>query len=510
MKYLICILSVVIFSRIGLTQQFSTLYDFNGFSNDGMSIVKLGDGYLTTHQATDMELSKQTILISEFDQLGNRYWDTTLTNTQQQFISLGRYYPNILLPGEEKWVVGNFLGDTDSIFPYIIQFSSTGIWQNISILDTLYDIIPQLIIPRIFTGAIADSGVYLAGKCFIDNSLYALIVKCDFEGNYLWHTTYLDQMNLDTQRLLDVGDRLVLGARRYLNGKSNSNSFVQKLSYDGIVQWTTTFPDVDLSMGTSGIMKLDNGNYLFAGSRYIQGTEEQPWLKEINAETGEVLWTKLYLEANELHRLFCMKKLSDGGYLGVGECWVDIIPDAVNGPVDNVAYMMKLDSEFNLLWKRNYIPDGYAEISPSSAHCRLNDFVENEDGTITALGRVYMYTGDGPQGGYIQDSYILKVDSMGCLVSGCEVGIQEFEAYNDLILYPNPAHDQFILETGTYFNQPASIVIFDAQGRMVMTESWPAGEKRKQMAVENLENGVYLVVVETNEGRVMIKRILKV
>ncbi|MEN9949007.1 MAG: hypothetical protein RL106_1830, partial [Bacteroidota bacterium] len=27
---------------------------------------------------------------------------------------------------------------------------------------------------------------------------------------------------------------------------------------------------------------------------------------------------------------------------------------------------------------------------------------------------------------------------------------------------------------------------------------------------ENLENGVYLVVVETNEGRVMIKRILKV
>ncbi len=508
MKYLICILSLVIFSRIGLTQQFSTLYDFNGFANEGTSIVKLGDGYLTTHAAFNMETSKYTTLISEFDQLGNRYWDTTLTNTQQQFTSPLGYYPNILLPGEEKWVVGYFFDDTDSIFPYIIQFSSTGIWQNISILDTLYDLIPQLRNPRIFTGVIADSGVYLAGKCIIDSSLYALIVKYDFEGNYLWHTTYLDQMNVAAQRLLDVGDGLVLGARRYWN--NNSNSFVQKLSYDGIVQWTTTFP-AELKLGASGIMKLDNGNYLFAGSRYnIQGSEEQPVLKEINAETGVVLWTKLYLEADELHRLYNMKKLSDGGYLGVGECWVDIIPDSVNGPADNVAYIMKLDSEFNLLWKRNYIPDGYAEISPSSAHCQLNDFVENEDGTITALGRVYMYTGDGPQGGYIQDSYILKVDSMGCLVSGCEVGIQEFEAYNDLILYPNPAHDQFILETGTYFNQPASIVIFDAQGRLVMTESWPAGEKRKQMSVENLENGVYLVVVETTAGRVMIKRILKV
>ena len=169
-----------------------------------------------------------------------------------------------------------------------------------------------------------------------------------------------------------------------------------------------------------------------------------------------------------------------------------------------------MDSEYNLLWKRIYIPDGYAEISPSSAHCQLNDFVENEDGSITALGRVYMYTVEGPQGGYIQDSYLLKVDSMGCLFSGCEVGIQEFEADSDLTLYPNPSHDQLTLETGSYFNQPASIVLYDAQGRKVMTDSWSAGEKRKQISVENLENGVYLVVVETTAGRVMIKRILKV
>jgi hypothetical protein len=81
---------------------------------------------------------------------------------------------------------------------------------------------------------------------------------------------------------------------------------------------------------------------------------------------------------------------------------------------------------------------------------------------------------------------------------------------SDLTLYPNPSHDQLTLETGSYFNQPASIVLYDAQGRKVMTDSWSAGEKRKQMSVENLENGVYLVVVETTAGRVMIKRILKV
>lgn len=499
-------MSLVIFSRIGLTQQFSILYDFNGFSNDGMAIVKQGDGYLTTHSAFNMETSKYTILISEFDQFGELYWDTTLTNSQQQFYSSGNY-PNILPAGEEKWVVGNFSSDADTVFPFIIQFSSTGIWQNFSIFDTLYDVIPQLSYPNFYTGVSADSGMYLAGKCNIDNSLGYLIVKCDFEGKYLWHKTYSSQMNVMSQRLIDVGDGLVLGARRYLD--SNGDSFVQKLSYDGTVLWTS-FANADLRLGASGIMKLDNGNYLFAGSRYVQNTGERPVLKEINAESGEVLWTNQYFEPDALNRLYCLKKLSGGGYLGVGECWVDIIPDSVNGPFDNAAYIMKLDSEYNLLWKRIYIPDGYAEISPSSAHCQLNDFVENEDGSITALGRVYMYTGEGPQGGYIQDSYLLKVDSMGCLFSGCEVGIQEFEADSDLTLYPNPSQDQLTLETGSYFNQPASIVLYDAQGRKVMTDSWSAGEKRKQMSVENLENGVYLVVVETTAGRVMIKRILKV
>jgi hypothetical protein len=80
----------------------------------------------------------------------------------------------------------------------------------------------------------------------------------------------------------------------------------------------------------------------------------------------------------------------------------------------------------------------------------------------------------------------------------------------DISVYPNPTHDQIKLETAAYFNQPALIKLYDSLGRQVIADSWPAGEKRKQIAMENLENGVYVVVVATTAGNVMIKRIIKV
>ena len=80
----------------------------------------------------------------------------------------------------------------------------------------------------------------------------------------------------------------------------------------------------------------------------------------------------------------------------------------------------------------------------------------------------------------------------------------------DISVYPNPTHDQIKLETAAYFNQPALIKLYDSLGRQVIADSWPAGEKRKQIAMENLEKGVYVVVVATTAGNVMIKRIIKV
>lgn len=170
-----------------------------------------------------------------------------------------------------------------------------------------------------------------------------------------------------------------------------------------------------------------------------------------------------------------------------------------------------------------YMAGWFSQIEEKESHgiAKINDFGYFSLNTDTMYNKV----GDPSLIGMVRDMEIWKdtlyiTGGFGSIgrdttlntVAKLNRSLSEDAAFlqSDLILYPNPAHDQFILETGTYFNQPASIVIFDAQGRLVMTESWPAGEKRKQMAVENLENGLYLVVVETNEGRVMIKRILKV
>jgi hypothetical protein len=221
----------------------------------------------------------------------------------------------------------------------------------------------------------------------------------------------------------------------------------------------------------------------------------------LNSDTGDTLWTRVYFESedydpnnlndfNSLNRIHGFKKLESGGFLGVGECRHEIISGAEDDPLDNAAFLMKLDDEYNLLWKRIYVPEGYAELEQSQAQCQLNDFVENDDGSITALGRVYMYTGSGPQGGYIQDSYLIRVDSMGCLITGCAVGIEEFESSDNMFVYPNPAIGPVTMLLPYIDNW--NIDVFDAQGKLVHYQILQQNNKA-ELEIDRFLSGIYFL-----------------
>lgn len=79
---------------------------------------------------------------------------------------------------------------------------------------------------------------------------------------------------------------------------------------------------------------------------------------------------------------------------------------------------------------------------------------------------------------------------------------------DDLLLYPNPALNEIALQTNTFFNQDATISIFDASGRLVQTGIWTMAERRKQLQVNHLQNGVYLIRIET-ESASIVKRFVK-
>lgn len=503
----------------GSSQQFTILYDHNGFSNDGGAIVKVEGGYLTTHLATD-PINSYTTLVAYFDEQGNILWDTSLSTASETF-GQSNWNTNILSTQteQEKWVIGNFNPQgVNDLIPYLQKFNINGTVNGLIILDTLAAEKPDT-----WGGISNNLGLFiLCRDNTIDGNHELLIVKCTQNGDYMWHQSYDTGFTFNPKCIVDVGDGFIVGGWRYANltdqGNNDGQQYIRKFNYEGISQWTNTLAfDDNPNLGAIGIVKLDNGNYLFAGTKFIDNVSIQPLIGELDAATGDTLWTKLYFESqeydpndladyNSINRIHGFKKLSDGGYLGVGECRHEIMPDSAFGPLDNAAFMMKLDAEYNLIWKRVYVPEGYAELDASPAQCQLNDFVENEDGSITALGRVYMYTGTGPQGGYIQDSYLIRVDSLGCLVSGCSVGIAEFEPMLNLLIYPNPATNIVTIEFPQRDNW--TVEIYDCQGRLATLEQYTQ-TVTTTFHISNLTSGFYTIKCIGSNGNSTINKLIK-
>ncbi|HYG00837.1 MAG TPA: M43 family zinc metalloprotease [Chryseosolibacter sp.] len=71
---------------------------------------------------------------------------------------------------------------------------------------------------------------------------------------------------------------------------------------------------------------------------------------------------------------------------------------------------------------------------------------------------------------------------------------------NGIYLYPNPASDKVLLHTPTGL-EVRHIQMIDLSGR-VMT---PLASSNRQLDVSNLRHGIYILTLDTNRGRVMVK-----
>ena len=517
---------MLVIPSIGKAQQFDILYDHNGFANDGGSIVKTEGGYFTTHAAYDINLGSYSVLFANFDEEGNLFWDTTFTTFERFFSFNGSYYyKNFISTTSGTWVFANStnVADNDQK-PTLIRTSIDGVVEDIIFIDTLYSLIPDIYIPTVLSGTFANNHIYITGLYVVGQDIFLFLIKCDLNGNFIWNRSFpLNGVNISPTSLIDTGDGLLMGGRRYAagpDGDYEDERYFRKFNYDGWSQWTRTyFVSEQMSLGVVNMIPLDNGNFLFASNRHQTSgySYMQPLIGEINDANGDTLWTKTYFDTipsdfddfstlNSYNRLMGFKKLSDGGYIGVGTTRIDIIPDSAWGPIDDAAFMMKLDADYNLLWKRVYVPQGYAELEASPARCHLNDFVENEDGSITALGRAYMYTGSGPQGGYIQDSFLIRVDSLGCLVSGCAVGITEWEEQQDVLVYPNPASTHTTIEFPTSGNW--NISLYNLQGALVSQDQLKHTQQF-QLDLQYLPAGIYTIQCNDGRGRWYTSKVVK-
>jgi hypothetical protein len=154
--------------------------------------------------------------------------------------------------------------------------------------------------------------------------------------------------------------------------------------------------------------------------------------------------------------------------------------------------VMEMDWEDNLEWLNFYDPDvGALEI--------LFSIVETPDGGYVATGVTYPSEIE-------QKQWAIKIDACGYEEpNGCPpvVSINESEKI-EMQIWPNPFHSSLkaILPVNAEW-----IIITDGTGRRVKEERiyYP----HQQWNLSDLENGVYILNVVLEDGRVVARRVVK-
>lgn len=320
--------------------------------------------------------------------------------------------------------------------------------------------------------------IELPDSCFIilgrhttaNDVVSSILIKTDPFGNTIWRRKYSYLSEIPTDITLLQSGNILLSSScsgNNFNGPiSNINTLFRTIDTTGNIlsTWVDT---TKRTFGANAYLQLNDGGGIYVSEWingiYNGGGNPPTYLSMrcgyIVREDGlhNKLWELKLGQASAIPNLFQLKKLSDGNYLAVGGTYDSTYTDGQ--PYKNTGWLIKFDEDGNVIWQRKYF--NTTDIPGQTNY--LYDFVELADGSIVAAGERIDGFADYPQRGWL-----LRLDSYGCLVPGCEsVGIIDSEdEAKYLSIYPNPISDRLHI----YFNSPNkksnySLKIYTVEGK---------------------------------------------
>ncbi len=326
----------------------------------------------------------------------------------------------------------------------------------------------------------SDNGYMICGN---DHANRTVFTKFSESGNLLWnkvlpyYSTYFWTM------------QLVTNGNIFLAGQMGYNSYLLECDFDGNVVWDSTFNNVGSSFQNgSSALRLTNGElfvYDFVPDDFGAYDMHCMWWTASNDLRCERL---IEMEFNQFSK--SILELSDGSVVLAGQTGAAGSPD-----IDKRAFLLKMSSNGDLLWLRHYYY-WYNGGSP------LADCALAHDGGFIMTGASWDTTGVSPY----TDTWILKVDSVGCPYPNCgpSLAVQPTETVQPNLIqaFPNPASTRLNLkckESGLHEKSVLRLLALD--GKVMDEVIMPMGFQEIGFDVSRFPAGVYFWEYRDEIGR---------
>ncbi len=352
---------------------------------------------------------------------------------------------------------------------------------------------------------LADGTIALVGYSDIDNlNLQIMVALFESNGDHIW-TNYYGDLESDEDygfALAEMpGDGIYIGGAKELNLGGNNAPRIIKIDYEGEMMWDMTYDDFEHNSGWAVPLVMSNDEILFGAAEFdseVGMTDyEVTRLIRIDPEFGSIIWENTYGEPNENQGTFNVKEDYSN--------YIILSGSQHNETGQARGFARKIAPDGTQIWERGF---QYSDIL-GSLHYNF-DTEPTPDGGYVGCG--YMITLPPEPNSPSQDIWVYKLDSMGCFVPGCGVGVEEFRRKEGLMkIGPNPVANGDLLNV--YISELASLqahslAIYDAQGRMVKKIQVHGGDSTIIIPIDGFETGIYMINLERNNQVLESERLI--
>jgi hypothetical protein len=332
-----------------------------------------------------------------------------------------------------------------------------------------------------------DGGFIIAGAYDPNSNVNGFVLKTDSAGNEQWRQTYGNGL---TDYFVAVHEfvpgQYYLGGQRRLT-QDNKNLWVQRIDSVGEVVWSKLWGG-SYDEPNAHLIATSDGHALVASAwGYADDLNlTRPYMAKLDSSDGTILWEHQYGEESYTTILFAAKERPNGDLIACGVCYYG---------GEQQGLLLRTTSEGDSIWMRSY----YSQDSLlDDGNGRFYDVLPTEHGGFIAAGAAYFSASGNNPPGISQDTWVVKVDSMGCIVPGCDAtGVTEIITnLNDaLTVYPNPAHGHvqvgITLPSSLRHGQALQLTFVSASGQVALVHA--AHEGSNEVDIGALANGLYYI-----------------